>query len=419
MGVRASEQDDDQDRDHHGLIGSGSSCALPARRAGQTARTVSDCKQKRADNMSKRVGLVGWRGMVGSVLMDRMQAEQDFDLIEPVFYSTSSAGGRAPVMAKQHTTLLDANDPAQLAQCNIIITCQGGDHTKDVFPRLRANGWDGHWIDAASALRMESDAVIILDPVNDSLIQRKLAAGGRNWIGGNCTNSILLMGLSGLFKAGLVEWVSSMTYQAASGGGANHMRELLKGMGVCHAAAGADLENPATAILDIDRQVAQAIREDVPTEFFGAPLAGGLIPWIDAQLDNGQSKEEWKGQAEVNKILGSEQTIPVDGLCVRIGAMRCHSLALTLKLKQDLPLQQIEGLIKGGNPWVKWVPNERAITIQELTPASITGGLQVGVGRVRKLNMGPQYLSAFVIGDQLLWGAAEPLRRMLRILLKA
>jgi aspartate-semialdehyde dehydrogenase len=369
--------------------------------------------------MSKRVGLVGWRGMVGSVLMDRMRAEQDFDLIEPIFYSTSSAGGLAPAMAKQHTTLLDAHDPAQLAQCDIIITCQGGDYTKDVFPRLRARGWNGHWIDAASALRMESDAVIILDPVNESLIQRKLAAGGRNWIGGNCTNSILLMGLSGLFKAGLVEWVSSMTYQAASGGGANHMRELLKGMGVCHAAAGADLENPATAILDIDRRVAQAIREDVPTEFFGTPLAGGLIPWIDAQLDNGQSKEEWKGQAEVNKILATEQTIPVDGLCVRIGAMRCHSLALTLKLKQDLPLEQIESLFKGGNPWVKWVPNERAITVKELTPASITGGLQVGVGRVRKLSMGPQYLSAFVIGDQLLWGAAEPLRRMLRILLKA
>jgi aspartate-semialdehyde dehydrogenase len=322
-------------------------------------------------------------------------------------------------MAKQHEALRDANDIAQLAQCDIIITCQGGDYTKDVFPKLRASGWHGHWIDAASSLRMEKDAVIILDPVNDSLIRRTLAAGGRNWIGGNCTNSILLMGLSGLFSAGLVEWVSSMTYQAASGGGANHMRELLKGMGACHAAAGADLENPATAILDIDRRVAQAIRQDVPTEFFGAPLAGGLIPWIDAQLDNGQSKEEWKGQAEVNKILGNEKTIPVDGLCVRIGAMRCHSLALTLKLKKDLPLSEIEALIKGGNPWVKWVPNERAITVRELTPASITGGLQVGVGRVRKLNMGPEYLSAFVIGDQLLWGAAEPLRRMLRILLEA
>lgn len=266
---------------------------------------------------------------------------------------------------------------------------------------------------------MEGDAVIVLDPVNEGLIQSKLAAGGKNWIGGNCTNSILLMGLGGLFKAGLVEWVSSMTYQAASGGGANHMRELLKGMGVVHAAVADELATPASAILDIDRKVAQTIRTDVPTEFFGAPLAGGLIPWIDAQLDNGQSKEEWKGQAEVNKILGTEQTIPVDGLCVRIGAMRCHSLALTLKLKKDLPLQELEAIIKSGNPWVKWVPNERAITVKELTPAAITGGLEVGVGRVRKLNMGPEYLSAFVIGDQLLWGAAEPLRRMLRILLAA
>ena len=266
---------------------------------------------------------------------------------------------------------------------------------------------------------MESDAVIILDPVNEGLIRKRLAAGGRNWIGGNCTNSILLMGLGGLFREGLVEWVSSMTYQAASGGGANHMRELLKGMGVVHGAVADELATPASAILEIDRKVAKTIREDVPTEFFGAPLAGGLIPWIDAQLPNGQSKEEWKGQAEVNKILGTEQTIPVDGLCVRIGAMRCHSLALTLKLKKDLPLEQIESIIKSGNPWVKWVPNDRAITVKELTPAAITGGLEVGVGRVRKLNMGPEYVSAFVIGDQLLWGAAEPLRRMLRILLDA
>jgi aspartate-semialdehyde dehydrogenase len=266
---------------------------------------------------------------------------------------------------------------------------------------------------------MEPEAVIVLDPVNEGLIRQRLAAGGRDWIGGNCTNSILLMGLCGLFRADLVEWVSSMTYQAASGGGANHMRELLQGMGVCHAAVAADLANPASAILDIDRKVAQAIRHEVPREYFGAPLAGGLIPWIDAQLDNGQSKEEWKGQAEVNKILGTAQTIPVDGLCVRIGAMRCHSLALTLKLKHDLPLAEIEALIRGGNPWVKWVPNERPASVAELTPAAITGGLQVGVGRVRKLNMGPQYLSAFVIGDQLLWGAAEPLRRMLRILLAA
>ncbi len=370
--------------------------------------------------MSKQlVGLVGWRGMVGSVLMDRMQAEGDFELIEPVFFSTSNAGGRAPAMARAHTQLKDAGDVAELAKCGIVITCQGGDYTKEVFPKLRASGWQGHWIDAASALRMESDAVIVLDPVNEGLIQSKLAAGGRNWIGGNCTNSILLMGLAGLFKAGVVEWVSSMTYQAASGGGANHMRELLKGMGVIHGAVQDALATPASAILEIDRKVAQTIREDVPTEFFGAPLAGGLIPWIDAQLDNGQSKEEWKGQAEVNKILGTASPIPVDGLCVRIGAMRCHSLALTLKLKRDLPLAEIEALIQGGNPWVKFVANERALTVKELTPASITGGLEVGVGRVRKLNMGPEYVSAFVIGDQLLWGAAEPLRRMLRILLAA
>lgn len=370
--------------------------------------------------MSKQlVGLVGWRGMVGSVLMDRMQAEGDFALIEPVFFSTSNAGGKAPSMATVHTQLKDANDIAELSKCDIIITCQGGDYTKDVFPKIRAAGWNGHWIDAASSLRMQDDAVIVLDPVNDALIQRKLAAGGKNWIGGNCTNSILLMGLSGLFNAGLVDWVSSMTYQAASGGGANHMRELLKGMGVVHAAVADELATPASAILEIDRKVAQTIRSDVPTEFFGAPLAGGLIPWIDAQLDNGQSKEEWKGQAEVNKILGTDATIPVDGLCVRIGAMRCHSLALTLKLNKDLPLAEIEALIKGGNDWVKWVPNERAVTVKELTPAAVTGGLEVAVGRVRKLNMGPEYVSAFVIGDQLLWGAAEPLRRMLRILLAA
>ncbi|WP_021028333.1 aspartate-semialdehyde dehydrogenase [Comamonas sp. B-9] len=370
--------------------------------------------------MSKQlVGLVGWRGMVGSVLMDRMQAEGDFALIEPVFFSTSNAGGKAPAMATVHTQLKDANDIAELSKCDIIITCQGGDYTKEVFPKIRAAGWNGHWIDAASSLRMQDDAVIVLDPVNDALIQRKLAAGGKNWIGGNCTNSILLMGLSGLFNAGLVEWVSSMTYQAASGGGANHMRELLKGMGVVHAAVADELATPASAILEIDRKVAQTIRSDVPTEFFGAPLAGGLIPWIDAQLDNGQSKEEWKGQAEVNKILGTDATIPVDGLCVRIGAMRCHSLALPLKLNKDLPLAEIEALIKGGNDWVKWVPNERAVTVKELTPAAVTGGLEVAVGRVRKLNMGPEYVSAFVIGDQLLWGAAEPLRRMLRILLAA
>lgn len=365
-----------------------------------------------------KVGLVGWRGMVGSVLMQRMVEENDFDVIDPVYFTTSNPGAAAPAFGgKAGGVLQDAHSIDALKAMDTIISCQGGDYTTEVFPKLRAAGWNGYWIDAASTLRMEDDAVIVLDPVNDDVIQSALAQGVKNYIGGNCTNSILLMGVGGLFKAGLVEWVSSMTYQAASGGGANHMRELLKGMGVINAAVADELATPASAILDIDRKVAQTIRQDVPREFFGAPLAGGLIPWIDKQLDNGQSKEEWKGQAEVNKILGTESVIPVDGLCVRIGAMRCHSLALTLKLKQDLPLDEIEAIIKSANPWVKWVPNDREITVNELTPASITGGLQIGVGRVRKLNLGPQYISAFVIGDQLLWGAAEPLRRMLRILL--
>ncbi len=365
----------------------------------------------------KKVGLVGWRGMVGSVLMQRMQEEKDFDVIDPVFFTTSQAGQAAPNFGKDAGTLKNANDIAELSAMDVIISCQGGDYTSDIFPKLRAAGWDGYWIDAASTLRMEENAVIVLDPVNDDLIRASLAKGVKNYIGGNCTNSIMLMGMSGLFKAGLVDWVSSMTYQAASGGGANHMRELIKGMGVVYGSVADELATPASAILEIDRKVAETIRSDVPTEFFGAPLAGGLIPWIDAQLDNGQTKEEWKGQAEVNKILGNEAPIPVDGLCVRIGAMRCHSLALTIKLNKDLPLSEIEALIQSGNQWVKWVPNERAVTVKELTPASITGKMDIGVGRVRKLNMGPEYISAFVIGDQLLWGAAEPLRRMLRILL--
>ncbi|MBK8185788.1 MAG: aspartate-semialdehyde dehydrogenase [Cellvibrio sp.] len=363
-----------------------------------------------------KVGFVGWRGMVGSVLMERMQSENDFADIEPVFFTTSNVGGAAPAVAANLPALKDASSIDELKKLDVIITCQGGDYTTEIFPKLRAAGWDGYWIDAASSLRMEKDAVIILDPVNRGVIDNALKKGIKNFIGGNCTNSIMLMGMGGLFHAGLVNWVSSMTYQAASGGGANHMRELLKGMGVIHSAVESELATPASAILDIDRKVASTIRNDVPREFFPAPLAGGLIPWIDKQLDNGQSKEEWKGQAEVNKILGTEKTIPVDGLCVRIGAMRCHSLALTVKLKKDLPLDEIESIIKSGNDWVKFVPNERSITEQELTPASITGGLKIGVGRVRKLNMGPEYLSAFVIGDQLLWGAAEPLRRMLRIL---
>ncbi len=365
----------------------------------------------------KKVGLVGWRGMVGSVLMQRMQEENDFALIDPTFFTTSQAGQKAPDFGKDAGVLKDANDLSALSAMDVIISCQGGDYTTEIFPKLRASGWNGYWIDAASTLRMEDDAVIILDPVNRDVIDAALNNGVKNFIGGNCTNSIMLMGVGQLFKEGLVEWVSSMTYQAASGAGANNMRELLKGMGVIHSAVAAELATPSSAILEIDRKVAKAIREDVPTEYFLAPLAGGLIPWIDKQLANGQSKEEWKGQAEVNKILGNADIIPVDGLCVRVGAMRCHSLALTMKLKKNLPLAEIEKLIQSGNEWVKWVPNERGITEKELTPVTITGTLQVGVGRVRKLNMGPEYVSAFVCGDQLLWGAAEPLRRMLRILL--
>ncbi|OWY40655.1 aspartate-semialdehyde dehydrogenase [Xenophilus sp. AP218F] len=368
--------------------------------------------------MSVRVGFVGWRGMVGSVLMQRMREENDFAAIdEPVFFTTSNVGGKAPEIGHEVPALKDAGNIDELKAMDVIVTCQGGDYTTEVYGKLRAAGWTGYWIDAASTLRMEADSIIVLDPVNQGLIEQGLARGVKNYIGGNCTNSIMLMGMNGLFREGLVDWVSSMTYQAASGGGANHMRELLKGMGVVHAAVADELATPSSAILEIDRKVAKTIREDVPTDFFGAPLAGGLIPWIDKQLDNGQSKEEWKGQAEVNKILGTSSVIPVDGLCVRIGAMRCHSLALTVKLKKDLPLPEIEAIIKFGNDWVKWVPNDRDITVRELTPAAITGGLEIGVGRVRKLNMGGEYLSAFVIGDQLLWGAAEPLRRMLRILI--
>jgi aspartate-semialdehyde dehydrogenase len=374
---------------------------------------------KALGRIDMKVGLVGWRGMVGSVLMQRMVEENDFSHFEPFYFSTSNAGGDAPNYGdKTAPALLNATDISALKQMDVILTCQGGDYTSNVFPKLRADGWDGYWIDAASTLRMKDDAIIVLDPVNLDLIKNSISKGIKNYIGGNCTNSILLMGVGNLFHEGLVEWVSSMTYQAASGGGANHMRELLKGMGVIHHAVTEELNSPASAILDIDRKVAKTIREDVPTDFFGAPLAGGLIPYIDKQMDNGQSKEEWKGQAEVNKILGNSDTIPVDGLNVRIGAMRCHSLALTLKLKKDLPLAEIEDIIKAGNPWIKWVANDRDLTVKELIPAAITGKLDIGVGRVRKLNMGPEYISAFVIGDQLLWGAAEPLRRMLRLLIE-
>ncbi|MBW8721612.1 MAG: aspartate-semialdehyde dehydrogenase [Polaromonas sp.] len=371
-------------------------------------------------------GLVGWRGMVGSVLIDRMQAEGDFDLIEPVFFSTSNAGGKAPAQAKNETTLKNAFDIEALKKCDIIITAQGGDYTSEVFPKLRAAGWTGHWIDAASTLRMNDDAIIILDPVNLPVIQNAMAKGGKNWIGGNCTVSCMLMGVGALYKAGLVEWMTSMTYQAASGGGAQHMRELLTQYGTLNTEVRALLDDPKSAILEIDRRVLakqQSLSGD-ETANFGVPLGGSLIPWIDKDLGNGMSKEEWKGGAETNKILGQGASFgtaetPVDGFCVRIGAMRCHSQALTFKLKKDVPLADIEAMIAADNEWVKVVPNTREASIKDLTPVAVTGTMQIPVGRLRKLAMGPDYLGAFTVGDQLLWGAAEPLRRMLRILLQA
>ncbi len=369
------------------------------------------------------VGLVGWRGMVGSVLMQRMQQEGDFDLIEPVFFSTSNAGGKAPSFAKNETTLKDATNIDELRKCDVVITCQGGDYTGDVFPRLRSAGWKGYWIDAASSLRMKDDAVIILDPVNLDVIKDALAKGQKNFIGGNCTVSLMLMALGGLFRENLVDWMTAMTYQAASGAGAQNMRELLQQMGTLHGAAKDDLADPSSAILDIDRRVLAAMNgEQMPIAHFGAPLAGSLIPWIDKDLGNGMSKEEWKGGAETNKILGKPAmgepgSIPVDGLCVRIGAMRCHSQALTIKLTKDVPLDEIEGMLASAHGWVKVVPNEREASIRDLSPANVTGTLTVPVGRLRKLAMGGEYLAAFTVGDQLLWGAAEPLRRMLRILL--
>jgi aspartate-semialdehyde dehydrogenase len=371
-------------------------------------------------NGRMRVGLVGWRGMVGSVLMQRMHEEKDFELIDPVFFSTSNAGGKAPLGV---TALQDANDVKALADMDAIITCQGGDYTQEIFPKLRAANWLGYWIDAASTLRMAEASTIILDPVNMPVIERALAAGQKDFIGGNCTVSLMMMGLDGLFKAGLVEWITVASYQAASGAGAQNMRELIAQMGSIHSAVQPLLADPKSAILEIDQKVAAQMRSpDLPTENFGVPLAGSLIPWIDKDLGNGMSKEEWKGDVELNKILGHHglpgQHIPVESLCVRIGAMRCHSQALTIKLRKDVPLAEIEALIAGANPWVRLVPNEKPQSVVELTPTFVTGTMTVAIGRLRKLAMGPQYLSAFTVGDQLLWGAAEPLRRMLRILLK-
>ncbi len=372
----------------------------------------------------KLVGLVGWRGMVGSVLMKRMQDEGDFDHIEPVFFTTSNPGGDAPKMAKNETKLKSATDIAELSKCEIIISCQGGDYTTEVFPQLRASGWNGYWIDAASTLRMKDDAIIVLDPVNLDVIKNAMSRGVRNFIGGNCTVSCMLMGLGGLFKNDLVDWMTSMTYQAASGGGAQHMRELLTQFGTINGSVKHLLDDPASAILEIDRTVlaTQHGLTAEETRQFGVPLGGNLIPWIDKDLGNGQSKEEWKAGAETNKILGRGEgfgasPIPVDGLCVRIGAMRCHSQALTIKLKKDVPLDEVNDIIASDNEWVKFVPNTREASIVDLTPAAVTGTLRIPVGRVRKMSMGPEYLSAFTVGDQLLWGAAEPLRRMLRIVL--
>ncbi|MDQ2075530.1 aspartate-semialdehyde dehydrogenase [Marinimicrobium sp. ABcell2] len=368
-----------------------------------------------------KVGFIGWRGMVGSVLMERMQEENDFAGIEPVFFSTSNAGGQAPAVAAGVPPLQDAFDLEALKPLDAIVTCQGGDYTNEVFGKLRESGWQGYWIDAASTLRMKDDAVLVLDPVNLDVIQDGIAKGIKNYVGGNCTVSLMLMGLGGLFNAGVVEWVSAMTYQAASGSGAQNMRELLTQMGELNSAVKDKLADPRSAILEIDRQVAATMRSsDFSTEHFEHPLAGSLLPFIDKQLDNCQSKEEWKGQVETNKILGrSDNPIPVDGVCVRVGSMRCHSQGLTIKLNKDVPLSDVESLIAESNQWAKVIPNEREATLRDLTPTAVTGKLEIPVGRLRKMNMGPQYLSAFTVGDQLLWGAAEPLRRMLKILKEA
>lgn len=365
-----------------------------------------------------KTGLIGWRGMVGSVLMQRMQEEHDFSHIFPTFFTTSQVGGDAPSLAGPGAKLHDATDLNHLAEMDVILTCQGGDYTTEVFDALRARGWGGYWIDAASTLRMREDAVIILDPVNRDVIDAALDSGVKNYVGGNCTVSLMLMGLGGLFREDLVEWVSAMTYQAASGAGAQNMRELLSQMGVLEAKVASQLSDPASAILEIDAAVTETLRDgSMPMHNFGHPLAGSLLPWIDKDLGNGQSKEEWKAQVEANKILGkSARPIPVDGVCVRIGAMRCHSQGLTIKLKEDLPLDQIEQIIASSNDWVRVIPNQREASLAALTPTAVSGKLDIPVGRLRKLSLGPSYLSAFTVGDQLLWGAAEPLRRMLRIL---
>ncbi len=367
---------------------------------------------------SPTVGLIGWRGMVGSVLVERMREEHDFALIEPAFFSTTQAGSSGPLIDGKVSRVGDAHDAAALARCDILVSCQGGDYTEALHPKLRAAGWRGHWIDAASALRMKDDAVIVLDPVNRPVIDAVLAAGGRDWIGGNCTVSLMLMAFGGLFRAGLVEWMTAMTYQAASGAGAKQMRELLVQMGHLHGAAASLLDDPASAIGDIDRRAAEMLANGMPVANIGHPLAGSVLPWIDRDLGNGVSREEWKAGAEGNKILGTTKSpVPIDGICVRVGAMRCHSQGVTIKLKRAAPLEEIERAIASAHEWVRIVPNEREATLASLTPAAVTGKLEIAVGRIRKAAMGPDYITAFTVGDQLLWGAAEPLRRMLRLLI--
>jgi aspartate-semialdehyde dehydrogenase len=365
-----------------------------------------------------RVGFVGWRGMVGSVLVQRMLEENDFEHLDPVFFSTSSAGGIAPTVGKPCGPLRDARDIDAFAGLDVIVTCQGGDWTQPMYARLRGAGWDGYWIDAASTLRMAEDAVIVLDPVNRAVIDQALDSGIKNYIGGNCTVSLMMMAIAGLLKNDLVEWMTCMTYQSASGAGAQNMRELLQQMGEVHLAAKELLDDPRSSILDIDREVAGILRDErFPTEHFGVPLAGSLIPWVAEDMGDGVSKEEWKGAAETNKILGrGNDPIPVESICVRVGAMRCHSQALTIKLREKIPVSKVERLIADAHEWVRVIPNTRESSTRELTPAAVTGKLDIPIGRLRALSMGDDYVGAFTVGDQLLWGAAEPLRRMLGIL---
>lgn len=376
---------------------------------------------KTMDKTMKKVGLVGWRGMVGSVLLERMEKQNDFANIDTTFFTTSQAGQLGPDLAGDAKPLLDASDVSELSKMDIIVTCQGGDYTKAVYPKLRESGWDGYWIDAASALRMSDDSIIVLDPVNKDVITQGLEQGVKTFVGGNCTVSLMLLALGGLFEKDLIEWVSPMTYQAASGAGARNMKELISQMGAIHSSVAQQLDNPSSAILEIDKIVSEKMASsDLPQDQFGVPLAGSLIPWIDVPMPSGQSKEEWKAQVEANKILGStQQPVPIDGLCVRIGAMRCHSQAMTIKLREDISVEKIEEILASHNEWVKVIPNERDITSTDLTPVKVTGTLSIPVGRIRKLAMGPKYISAFTVGDQLLWGAAEPLRRMLRIIVDA